>query len=321
MWTQKRNKFVLITTGDPHGIGPELILKGLEPKHYANCLVLGCVELYQFYQSKIKTKHLFHWVNKAQKQSFDPQKLNIYSIPYPKINLGSICPKAGAWSLKVLDQALAFVQTYEQVALVTGPVHKEAIIKSGQHFIGHTEYLAEHFRQSCVRMLMYSPKIKVVLVTNHLPLTEVAPKITQETIWQTLRLSHDFLKKSGIKKAVLGVSAFNPHQGEGGFLGTEETEIIKAITKAQAYGLLVEGPISADSLFCNSSRYDLFVAMYHDQGLIPYKIYSQKQGINITLGLPMLRVSVDHGPALDIAGQGIADPSSFKNAVSYAITH
>jgi 4-hydroxythreonine-4-phosphate dehydrogenase len=205
--------------------------------------------------------------------------------------------------------------------IVTAPICKEAIHRAGWHFQGHTEYLAHLTGARQYAMMLTGRGLSVVLVTIHMGLAGVSRCLSRASVLRALRLAHGACRKLGVRTPRIGVCAFNPHAGEAGAFGTEEKRVIApAIRAAMAQGIAAEGPFPADTLFVgpHRKRFDIIVAMYHDQGLIPLKMLAFDVGVNITLGLPIVRTSPDHGTAFDIAGKGIADPRSMIEAIRLA---
>jgi 4-hydroxythreonine-4-phosphate dehydrogenase len=224
--------------------------------------------------------------------------------------------------VRYIEEAARWVRNGKLDAMTTCPINKQAIHDAGYSFLGHTELLAHLAKASLVAMMFVGSKWKVVLVTTHLPLHKVAQWITKERVLSIIRLTGEGLKKYfGIPRPRVAVLGLNPHAGEKGLLGKEEgKEIIPAIEKARSQGIKVEGPFPADSFFnlSGSSSFDAVVAMYHDQGLIPIKMFDFQRSVNFTLGLPFIRTSVGHGTAYDIAGKGLADPNNLTNAILLA---
>jgi 4-hydroxythreonine-4-phosphate dehydrogenase len=221
--------------------------------------------------------------------------------------------------VKYIEEAVKWVRGGRLDAITTCPINKQAMNAAGYHFPGHTELLAHLVQTSPVAMMFLGSRWKVVLVTTHLPLKDVSKWITANHILSTLRLAHEGMKKYfGIPHPKMAVLGLNPHCGEEGLLGEEERrEILPAIAEAKSLGMDVKGPFPADSFFNLSGHYafDVVISMYHDQGLIPIKMFDFKEAVNFTLGLPFIRTSVDHGTAYDIAGKGSADPSNLINAI------
>lgn len=245
----------------------------------------------------------------------------VLEICTPKVFNGS-GPSCGAISMNAVDLAVQAVMTGEIQAIVTAPINKNHWKQAGSPFLGHTEYLAHVSGAKSVAMMMASPKLKVVLVTTHLPLTEVAKNITVEKICEVTRLSNNFLKTYESERTNIAVCGLNPHAGDNGALGKEETEIIiPAIKILQNEGINVSGPYPADTVFnkATNGEFAAVIAMYHDQALTPIKTLDFKNTVNVTLGLPFIRTSPDHGTAEDIAGKGIADHGNMVKAIEMAV--
>jgi 4-hydroxythreonine-4-phosphate dehydrogenase len=245
-----------------------------------------------------------------------------HALAVPSI-AGRLDPRNARYVLALLDRAIAGAMTGELAALVTAPVHKGVINDAGIPFTGHTEYLAEHTGGARPVMMLASRAFRVALATIHLPLKEVSQRITIESLLEIILILHrDLTKWWGIAQPRIGVCGLNPHAGEGGHLGDEEIRVIgPALARLREQGIKVTGPLPADTAFVPGKLKDLDVvlAMYHDQGLPVIKHVAFDTAVNITLGLPMLRTSVDHGTALDLAGTGRADPASLTAAVGLAI--
>ncbi|MBF0491294.1 MAG: 4-hydroxythreonine-4-phosphate dehydrogenase PdxA [Deltaproteobacteria bacterium] len=231
--------------------------------------------------------------------------------------------QAGHTVISYLDHAVADAMSGKIDAIVTAPITKKSLEAAGYPWPGHTEFLAEKSGGHKVVMMMAAPKLKVTLVTIHTPLKEVPLKITQEKISDTVRITFDSLKTYwGLDHPRVAVCGLNPHAGEQGLLGKEEIEIIApTLERLRKEGYEVEGPCVPDAVFHDAylGKYDAVVCMYHDQGLIPFKMLYFQEGVNVTLGLPIIRTSPDHGTAFDIAGKGIADASSMKAAIRLAV--
>lgn len=279
------NPTIAVTLGDPNGIGPEIVAKALSDSKIA----------------KLANWKIFGYTSK--------KKL----LPW----------QAGELSLLALEQALASIDNGECQALVTAPISKDHIHQTGFQFPGHTEYLADYFKAKKHVMMFVSPKLKVSLVTIHEPLARLSKLITKQKILDTITLTHQSLKRNfGIKNPKIAVCGLNPHASEKGLFGSEEAEvIIPAIKTAQKKQMKIFGPYPADSLFYRAAEgeFDAVIAMYHDQGLIPVKTLDFNHGVNMTLGLPIIRTSPDQGCAFDIAGKGLANATSMKEAMRLAV--
>ena len=315
---------LVITSGEPAGIGPEVSFFGalafLEQTPDAYITILGDQSLFAEFQAEILMDPILS------------HRLRIHHIPLLEKNTyGILNVKNAPYVLKLLDHAIDSCMTGHFDAMVTAPLQKSIINDFGVEFTGHTEYLAERTHtQRDVMMLCgktsltpnHAENFRVALVTTHLPLLEVPAAITFEAVVQTIEIVHRTLQQQfGIPAPKLKVTGLNPHAGESGHLGMEEIEIIQpAIEYAKALAIDVSGPYPADTLFdlAQLPNVDAFIAMYHDQGLAPFKLACFGQGINVTLGLPLIRTSVDHGTALLIAGKRQAEIGSMISAIELA---
>ena len=316
---------IAITSGEPAGIGPELCLRLVERDFPAQLVVLADRTLLEARAKAVGISgdglKLGDWIHGqvSQKGTLDVlhQPLSAPSLP------GRLDPANANYVLQLLDRALDGCRSGEFAALVTAPVHKGVINDAGVPFTGHTEYLAEKTNTPQVVMMLAGSNLRVALATTHLPLKDVAAAITQESLEATLRILHaDMRSKYGLANPRILVAGLNPHAGEGGYLGMEEIEVISPVLEnLRAEGMTLLGPLPADTMFTPPmlAQGDCVLAMYHDQGLTALKYASFGNGINVTLGLPIIRTSVDHGTALELAGTGRADPGSLFVAVEQAI--
>jgi len=300
---------VAVTSGEPAGIGPELCLRLAERQWPARLVVLGDRDLLSA---------------RAARLGLDAERIEIRHIPLQKSALaGRLDPANARYVLDILDGALAGCVNGEYAAMVTAPVHKGVINDAGIAFSGHTEYLADHTATPRVVMMLAGAGLRVALATTHLALKDVAAAITCSELETTIRILHaDLQAKFGIGTPRILVAGLNPHAGEGGHMGREEIEVITPVLdKLRAEGMNLIGPLPADTLFTKNvlAGSDAQLAMYHDQGLAVLKYAAFDEGINVTLGLPIIRTSVDHGTALDLAGSGKASPHSLFAAVDAAI--
>lgn len=310
-----------ITPGEPAGIGPELVAK-LEPGQFKRRLViLADPELLKARAMNLGLTPQYHVIESIDKAAPDhinvlPIRLAVPSEP------GKLDARNGQYVVECLEQGVRLCESQGCAAMVTGPVNKAAINDSGMPFSGHTEWLAERLNVAKVVMLLTSGNLRVALVTTHLPLRNVADAITSDEVASTLNILHaDLVNKFGIPSPRILVCGLNPHAGEAGYLGREEIDVINPVLeKARANGINAIGPLPADTAFTSEKlkNADAVLAMYHDQGLPVLKHQSFGNAINVTLGLPIVRTSVDHGTALDIAGKGIADPGSLIAAINLA---
>lgn len=314
-----------ITMGDPTGIGPEIIVKALsmrEPFQVCRPIVFGDREVLLRAIQIQNLSATLEVIKEIPEQGYLPRK--IFLLPLSQLDVTSLSfgrpdRACGEAMVKYVEEAVKWVRDGRLDAIATCPINKQAINEAGYPFPGHTELLAHLAQASPVAMMFLGSKWKVVLVTTHLPLKDVSKWITSNRILSTLRLTDEGMKKYfGITHPKMAVLGLNPHCGEEGLLGEEERkEILPAIHEAKSLGMDVEGPFPADSFFDISGRFsfDVVISMYHDQGLIPIKMFDFKEAVNITLGLPFVRTSVDHGTAYDIAGKGMADPSNLIKAM------
>lgn len=315
-----------ITIGDYNGIGPEIILKAFSDNRLFDfCIpvVYGSTKILAYHKKNISECSVSYQQAKPQ-VPFSQKALNVINCIDENviINLGNSSQQAGSAALKAIDTALEDLKNGVIDALVTAPIDKSTITISSKSFTGHTEYIADFFNAADSLMLLSGDKLKVALVTQHLPLKEVAESITPKKIIAKLEMLHiSLFKDFGIMNPKIAVLALNPHAGDNGLLGNEEKEIIlPAINKAKENGILAFGPYSADGFFgtLGWQKFDAVLAMYHDQGLIPFKSICFDTGINFTAGLPIVRTSPDHGTAFDIAGKDLAQPESFIEAIFQA---
>ena len=300
---------IAVSSGEPAGVGPEICLRLAERTWPAPVVVIG-------------DRDMLH--ARATALGLDCSRLVVRHVPLAVPGVpGVLDPRNADYVLRVIDAALDGCRSGEFAAMVTAPVHKGVINDAGSAFTGHTEYLAERTGTPRVVMMLAGAGLRVALATTHLPLRDVPAAITKEELEATLRILHaDLLGKFGISRPRILVAGLNPHAGEGGHLGHEEIEVIAPVLdRLRAEGMNLVGPLPADTLFTAGvlSGSDAQLAMYHDQGLTVLKYAAFDEGINVTLGLPIIRTSVDHGTALDLAGSGRASPHSLFAAVEAAI--
>jgi 4-hydroxythreonine-4-phosphate dehydrogenase len=301
---------IAITTGEPAGIGPEVALRA------ALATARPCALL--------ADRGLLEQTARANGLTWPlPPHCSIRHEPLPHpVTAGHPHTANAGYVLKLLDRAVLGCRSAEFAAIATAPVHKAIINEAGIAFSGHTEYLAEATGTRAVVMMLVGGGLRVALATTHLALAQVAAAITRESLSATLDvLDHDLRSRFGIPRPHIAVTGLNPHAGESGFLGREEIDVIgPAIAAARRRGIDADGPRPADTLFvpARTATCDAILAMYHDQGLAPLKYASFGHAVNVTLGLPLVRTSVDHGTAFDLAGTGRADPASMLAAVELA---
>lgn len=319
-----------ITMGDPAGIGPEVIIKTLNtPSIYEECspIVIGDAKVLQNTYVNINSiKDLnINSIKEIEDAKFEfgtIDCIDLDNIQLDKLKIGQIDEVAGRASIEYIKKSVDLIKKGKIQAITTAPISKEAINKAGFKFAGHTDFLAHltHIRKYA--MMFVSEILKVVLVTIHIPLHKAVRTISKKKILTTIRLTQQaFRDYFEIKNPKIGVAGLNPHAGEAGLLGKEEEkEIIPAIEVAQRKGINVTGPYPPDTIFYRAIKgeFDVVIAMYHDQGLIPLKLLAFDCAVNVTLGLPIIRTSPDHGTAFEIVGKNKANPKSMIEAVKLA---
>lgn len=328
-----------ITMGDPFGVGPEIAVKALAKNDiYSLCrsLLIGDAEVIRRAISLIGLGLKVRSVQSETEAGFKAGQIDVLQpadCRVTELRYGTVSAAAGHAAFVAIEKAIELARNGRIHAAVTSPINKEAINLAGHDFPGHTEIFAHYTGIKDYAMLLIYGDLRVIHVTTHIPLQQVSSMITQVRVLKVIELAHDACQKFGITHPRIGVAGLNPHAGDGGLFGQEEQKhIAPAVEAARSAGINVEGPIPPDTLFPKAigGLYDICVAMYHDQGHIPLKvtgfIWDQKNqrwksvnGVNITLGLPIIRTSVDHGTAFDIAGKGIASPDSMINAIEYAV--
>ncbi len=317
-----------ITMGDPLGIGPEIIVKTLQqPDLYTICrpLVIGDARVLGQAAKLIGSPVKILTVKDSASHASHHEQINLLPVsdlPVDCASLSGPTRETGAAMQAYIIKGIDLAMEKKIDALVTAPITKTAMKLAGSDFHGHTELLAHRTKTDRFAMMMAGDSLKVVLVTIHISLAQVPEQLTVEKIFQTIALTHEDLKnRFGIGQPKIGVAGLNPHAGEDRLFGSEEeTLIIPAIDKARAALMDATGPYPPDTIFFKARQgaFDAVVCMYHDQGLIPFKLVHFSDGVNTTLGLPIIRTSVDHGTAYDIAWQGKADPTSLNAAIRMA---
>ena len=315
-------KPLLISSGEPAGIGPDLCIYLAE--HDLPVVILGDRFLLESRAQELNKKVLFLEYEKGKPVQSSPGYLTVLHVPCPATVIsGHLNCENAVYVLELLTIGATLCKQGEFSALVTAPVHKANINAAGIAFTGHTEFFAQFFQVETVVMMLACEQMKVALVTTHLPLREVADAINSNLIIQIIsQLNTSLINQFGINNPKIKVAGLNPHAGESGYLGSDEIEvIIPALNFLKKQGLDIEGPFPADTLFTKDhlKNCDVFVAMYHDQGLPVLKYAGFNEAVNITLGLPIIRTSVDHGTALDLAGKNTAHPGSLLAAVNTAM--
>lgn len=312
-----------ISCGDLNGIGIELIIKTFSDNRILEqCtpVIFASSKAINFYRKSIPEIN-FNYQNTKEFNRINPKQVNVFNCWEEEvaINPGQLSDAAGKYAVLSLQTAVAALKQKHIDGLVTAPIHKKNIQSAEFSFTGHTPYLKSIFGVNDVAMMLCAGNFRVALVTEHVPVSDIAKYITKEAIVSKLNIVHQSLQKDfGIDKPRIAVLGLNPHAGDEGLIGNEEETIIKpAIKDAKNNNMMVIGPYSADAFFARRSfdRFDAVLAMYHDQGLIPFKALATGEGVNYTAGLPGVRTSPDHGVAFDIAGKDKADISSFMTAV------
>ena len=319
---------IAVTMGDPAGIGPEIIMKSLaHDEIYSWCrpLVVGDAARLAKASAIIGSTLDLHAVaaqSQAHYAAGTVDVLDLHNVP-DNLPWGTVSPAAGEAAYQFIERACALATAREADAICTAPISKEALHAAGHRYPGHTELLAHLTGTPEVSMMLTAPNLRVIHVTTHIGLIDAIEKINAPLVERTIARGHATLVKAGIAEPHIGVCAINPHAGEGGLFGRgeEAAKIEPAVAACRAKGWRVEGPLPADTLFFRAGRgdFDLVVAMYHDQGHGPVKVLGIEAGVNITVGLPVVRTSVDHGTAFDIAGKGSADERSLIEAIRQAV--
>ncbi|MCX5657922.1 MAG: 4-hydroxythreonine-4-phosphate dehydrogenase PdxA [Candidatus Omnitrophica bacterium] len=306
-----------VTMGDPSGIGPEVIIKAiksLKGKFPVNFVIIGDY----FTLDKCSKEFNGNFFSAG-----NVSLINLANVERKNFKFGKITPACGRASLEYIDKSVELLKHGKIQALVTAPVSKEAINASGKKFSGHTEYLASNFNAKDFMMMLLSGELKVIPLTRHVRLRDVPGMLNRALVYNGIKAAAGYLRKYfSIYYPRIAVCSLNPHGGEGGFIGKEEKEtIIPAIEKAKgAVKAELWGPLSADGLFAHApaDKFDCIIGMYHDQVLVPVKMYKEKSVVNLTLGLPFIRTSCGHGTAFDIAGKNVALACSMIEAIKLA---
>ena len=324
----KQKPLIVITMGDPAGIGPEIIAKVMESgeiDHLCRPVVVGDAGVMRKVVAEMQLAVTVHSIASLSDEAetvktgmvvFDLKNVDLSKHKWGRPNVAS-----GRSSVEYIKKAVDLCLKGEAAAIATAPINKEMINAAGHHYAGHTELLADITGSKEYGMMFVGGGLRIILATIHLALKDVARAITRGTVLKSLRLANKAMKYFGIEIPRIGVAALNPHAGEGGLFGNEEwDEILPAVIMAREEGIHASDPIPADTLFykARNNYYDIVVAMYHDQGLAPLKMLAFGNAVNVTVGLPIIRTSVDHGTAYDIAGKGCADPTSLLEAVKLA---
>ncbi len=316
-----------ITVGDVNGIGLEVILKTLVDERILDLctpVIYGSSKVISYHKNIVKLD-AFQYKNTRSAERLHQDVVNVVNCWQDTVNiqLGRVNEEGGKYAMKALHAAAYELESGFIDAVVTAPIHKQAMQMAGFEYPGHTEFFADKFKAEESLMFMVNDTLRVGLVTNHIPVSQVASTINEDLICKKLLIMNDTLKKDfGIDKPMIAVLALNPHAGDGGLIGDEETNIIQpALKTAKQMGISAIGPYPADGFFGSGQfkQFDGILAMYHDQGLVPFKALSFGAGVNYTAGLSVIRTSPDHGTGHSIAGQNQANPSSLRQAIFLAI--
>lgn len=329
---------IAITMGDPAGIGPEIVAKALLDKEtYKKCypVVTGDASVMQRIISLLGFPLKINPISNVSQARFEWGYIDVYDlkcVDIDSLQLGKVSAQAGNAAFLSIKKAIDLAMDGEVDATVTAPLNKEALNLAGHHFSGHTEMYAHFTNTKKYAMLLADEYLRVIHVTTHVPLREACDLVKKDRIIAVTQLLDDACRQFGIENPHIGIAGLNPHSSDNGLFGwEEEKEIIPAINELKQNGYSVEGPVPPDTLFAKAKCgfYDGCVAMYHDQGHIPFKVVGfnwnretkkmeSVEGVNITLGLPIIRVSVDHGTAFDVAGKGIASEDAMLLSINYA---
>lgn len=319
---------IAITMGDAAGVGPEIIIKALENQailDICNPLVIGDSTILARAVNFVGSELKINSISETEEAKFEQGTVVCLDLKLlsDQLPVGKVSKEAGNAAFRYLEKAISLAKDQKIDAICTAPLNKEALHLAGHLFPGHTEILAELTGTEDFAMMLTAPKLRVIHVTTHVGLIKAVKMINPTRVYNVIKLADQTLKKAGIPSPKIAVCGINPHAGENGLFGNgeEEEKIIPAVQKAVSEGIEVVGPLPADTLFFRATRgdFDMIVAMYHDQGHGPIKVLGLESGVNITVGLPIIRTSVDHGTAFDIAGKGIASEESLEEALRQAV--
>lgn len=313
-----------ITMGDGAGVGPEIIIKALSDQGmYEICrpVVIGDIKMIERANGIINSGHSCRAVSHPREAGLEfgiIDVLDLNNLP-ADLAFGKVDPIAGKAAFAYIETAAEYALKNEIQAIITAPINKEAVNLAGYHYAGHTEILAHFANETNYSMLLYSQNLSVIHVSTHTALRDACDMVKKERIEQVVALADETMKLIGLEKPRIAVAGLNPHCGENGMFGKEDLlEIVPAVEECSRLGYTVAGPIAPDTVFYRAAiknDFDVVVVMYHDQGHIPLKLLDFHNGVNVTVGLPFIRTSVDHGTAFDIAGKGIAEGQSMKEAI------
>jgi len=328
MSTSTRLPLIAVTMGDAAGIGPEVTAAAVvHPAIAEQCLpiVIGDARRLARGAAANGTVADIVTVDDPSQATAAPGRINVIDLGLIPEDLpwGRVSAVAGDAAYQYVRVAAELATSHRVAAICTAPLNKEALHKGGHHYPGHTEMLADLTGTPEVSMMLMAPTLRVIHVTTHIGLVDAVARIEPGLVLRTIVRGHEALCRAGLDRPRIGVCGINPHAGEGGLFGhgEEEEKVVPAVQAAQQRGIAVDGPLPADTAFYLATRgdYDLIVAMYHDQGHGPIKVLGIDNGVNVTVGLPVTRTSVDHGTAFDIAGTGRADPASMVEALRQAV--
>ena len=312
-----------LTMGDPAGIGPEIIVKSINKLKMTNYVVFGDAMVFENIIKILDIPLRLNCINSLSEAIFDKDVLNLLvtSELQSKPNFGETSKESGRASYDAILETIKLAKQKKLLGVVTAPINKKALNLANISFPGHTEIFSEQSKSNNVSMMLCNDSIKTVLVTLHCSMAEALKKICVENEFKAIKNAYIGANMFGIKDPIIAVAALNPHAGEMGLFGNEEKVFIEpAIELAKEKGIDARGPFPGDTVFMNAKngQYDIVVAQYHDQGLIPIKYEGIDKGVNITVGIDFIRTSPDHGTAFDIAGKNLASPESFINAINTA---
>jgi len=319
------NKPIAVTMGDPSGIGPEITVKAITKlANSTHCIVIGDPLVFEATLKLLKSEASINLIEQPADAIFKPHVINLLAssllVELPVV--GQVDKNSAQVAYDAIIKAIELANMGAISAIVTAPINKEALFAAGIKFPGHTEILAQFAAVENVAMMLANDEIRTVLVTIHCSLLAAIKNADFAAQMRAIKFAYEGGRNFGLKNPRIAVAGLNPHAGEGGLFGNEEeTIIIPAIKKAQELGMDVSGPWPGDTVFMQARKgaFDVVVAQYHDQGLIPVKYLGIENGVNITLGLPFIRTSPDHGSAFDIAGKGIADAQSLELSIKRAV--
>ncbi len=333
------NPIIGITMGDPASIGPEIAVKALlNPEVYEVCnpVLVGDAGVFNDIIKRLRLNATVNIIKSVSEAKFEFEALDVLDLHNVKLNklaFGQVSAMAGEAAFAAVKKVIDLAMAGEVDATVTGPINKKSINEAGHHFAGHTEIYAHYTNTPKYAMLLVEDNLKVIHVSTHVSLRQACDLVKKARILEVIELLYNGMNSLGETNLKIGVAGLNPHAGDSGLFGTEDDqEILPAVEEAKLLGYNVEGPIPPDTLFAKAATgaYGGVVAMYHDQGHIPFKLAGFKwdpekkqmesvKGVNITLGLPIIRTSVDHGTAFEIAGKGIASPDAMLLAIESAV--